>query len=354
MPNQQQFENDLRHRRISRGWSQDQLAHRSGLSRAGISAIETDRLVPSAAAALALAAALECRVEDLFHLRRPEPAEPQWAWPPGRDPCRYWTAEVGGVERLYPVAATPMGVVHHDGIYQGGSCIGRGRSDPRRTLIMACCDPAVGLLAAELARMSDVRLIALQRPSLISLSLLGGGLIHVAGIHLTNADQPGGNAKVVRSELGSGYSLLRVARWEEGIAFAPGRRLSSVRAAVRSDLCWIGREDGSGARQCLDEILGNRRPMPRRVATDHRGVAEAIRSGWADAGVCLRLVSEEAGLDFLGVRQEAYDLCFPARWQQDPRIQALLKAVRSPGYRQALGELPGYDSAETGELQHVS
>ena len=94
--------------------------------------------------------------------------------------------------------------------------------------------------------------------------------------------------------------------------------------------------------------------MPRCVATDHRGVAEAIRSGWADAGVCLRLASEEAGLDFLAVRQESYDLCFPAQLQGDPRIQALLDVVRSAAYRRALSELPGYDSAETGELQHVT
>jgi molybdate-binding protein/transcriptional regulator with XRE-family HTH domain len=353
MDNPPQFENDIRQRRTSRGWSQVQLARRSRLSRAGISAIETGRLIPSAAAALALAAALECRVEDLFRLRPTELVEPQWAWPPGRDRCRYWAAEVGGVERLYPVSATPMGVVQHDGVYQDGARVAGARSDPRRTLMMACCDPAVGLLAAELARVADVRLIAIQRPSRMSLSLLGEGLVHVAGVHLTSADQPGGNASVVRNDLGSGYRLLRVARWEEGIAFAPVRRLSSIRAAVRSNLCWIGREIGSGARQCLDELLGGKRAMPRCVATDHRGVAEAIRSGWADAGVCLRLVSEEAGLDFLGVRQEAYDLCFPARWEGDPRIQALLDVVRSPAYRKALGELPGYDSAQTGDLQHV-
>jgi molybdate-binding protein len=158
---------------------------------------------------------------------------------------------------------------------------------------------------------------------------------------------------VVRDDLGPGFRLLRVARWEEGIALSPSRKLTSVRAAQRSDLCWIGRENGSGARQCLDELLGSRRAMPRCIATDHRGVAEAIRSGWADAGVCLRLVSEEAGLDFLGVRLEAYDLCFPARWEEDPRIQALLDVVRSASYRRTLGELPGYNSAETGELQHV-
>jgi molybdate-binding protein len=122
---------------------------------------------------------------------------------------------------------------------------------------------------------------------------------------------------------------------------------------VRSNLRWVGREEGSGARQCLDELLGGRTP-PRRLASDHRGVAEAVRSRWADAGVCLRLVSEEAGLDFLHVREEIYDLCFPDRWKGDHRIQALLHVVRSQSYRTAMGELPGYDSAETGKPFRVS
>jgi molybdate-binding protein/transcriptional regulator with XRE-family HTH domain len=354
MANLPSFENRVRDRRLQSGWSQEELARRSGLSRAGISAIETGRLIPSAAAALALASAMECRVEDLFNLRRTDVREPRWAWPPEHEPCRYWAAEVGGSERLYPVAATPMGVIPHDGTYRNSSCSGAGRSDPRRTLVMACCDPAVGLLAAELARTADVRLIALERTSRTSLTLLGQGLVHVAGVHMASADQPAGNAGVVRNELGLGYCLLRAALWEEGIAVTPSRRLSSVRATLRSGVAWIGRERGSGARQCLDELLGPGRAAPRCVASNHRGVAEAVKSGWADAGVCLRLVSDEAGLDFLGVRQEAYDLCFPALWEDDIRIQALLNVIRSPSYRQALGELPGYDSVETGDLQHAN
>src|SRR5262249_37745144 len=160
------------------------------------SAIESGRLIPSTAAALALAAAFECRVEELFGLRRPGDVEPSWAWSPGHEPCRYWVAEVGGVERLYPAEATPLGMVHHDGVWEGGGCRAAGPTDPRRTLIMACCDPAVGLLAAELARTAGVRLVALERPSRMSLQLLGRGLVHVAGIHLSRADQSGGNARV--------------------------------------------------------------------------------------------------------------------------------------------------------------
>ena len=158
---------------------------------------------------------------------------------------------------------------------------------------------------------------------------------------------------MVRHEIGTGYALVRAACWEEGIAAATGLRLASVSKAVGSHLRWVGREHGSGARQCLDELFGDRCP-PCRLASSHRGVAEAVRCGWADAGVCLRLVSEEAGLDFLHVREEFYDLCFPERWAGDQRIQALLRVVRSASYRRALDDLPGYSSAETGEQHDVS
>src|SRR5579883_3381504 len=112
------FENHLRDRRMRLGWSQDEVARRAGLSRAGVRAIETGRLIPSAAAALALAETLGCRVEDLFHLRRPEPQGPAWAWPPRHESSRYWQAEVGARRLLYPVEATPLGVVPHDGVAQ--------------------------------------------------------------------------------------------------------------------------------------------------------------------------------------------------------------------------------------------
>lgn len=346
------FETTLRERRVLRGWSQQELSRHSGLSRAGVSAIETGRLVPSTAAALALALALGCRVEDVFRLRGVEPPDVAWAWPPTREPCRYWQAEVGARRMLYPVEETLARMVPHDGVSRGGRPTGPDGDAAARTLVLAGCDPSAGLLAAELAHIANVRLLALPRSSRSALSLLARGLVHVAGVHLASAGEPGGNAAVVRESLGPGYHLVRAARWDEGVAFAPAARLRTIRGALGAKLRWVGREAGSGARACLDELLGGRRP-PRRLALDHRGVAQAVRSGWADAGVCLRLVGEEAGLGFLPVRQEDYDLCFPEALQGDHRLVALLQALRSPSYRKASGELPGYDTRETGELRLV-
>jgi molybdate-binding protein/transcriptional regulator with XRE-family HTH domain len=347
-----QLESRLKEERLRRGWSQEELARRSGLSRSGISAIEMGRLVPSAAAALALAAAFGGRVEDLFRLPRSAPEAPAWAWRPRGGAFRFWQAEVAGQTRLYPVEATLMGTLPHDGAVEEDFTRDLARLDPSRTLVVACCDPAVGILAAELARSAGVRLLPLSRSSRLALALLKEGLVHVAGVHLSRADAAEGNREAARAALGSDYSLLRVACWEEGVAFEPGLRLTSVGDALRAELRWVGRDPGSGAARCLEELLGTER-LPHHVAFDHRGVAEAVRCGWADLGVCLRLASEEAGLDFLGVRQEAYDLCYPASLAGDPRLQALVAAVRSPSYRRLLDALPGYDGAETGAIEHV-
>ena len=96
------------------------------------------------------------------------------------------------------------------------------------------------------------------------------------------------------------------------------------------------------------------RRTPRCIARNHQGVAEAVRSGWADAGVCLQLVSEEAGLKFLPVQTESCDICFPASLTDDRRVKALLKVVRSVAYRRLMGNLPGYETNDTGSFRSAN
>jgi molybdate-binding protein/DNA-binding XRE family transcriptional regulator len=357
------LENDVRAFRERAGWSQDELARKAGVSRAGISAIETGALVPSTGSALALARAFGCTVEDLFRLpggkQSTDKDESRWAWLPTQSESRYWRAEMAGYCLAYPVEISPLGLLPHDGTVQNGVFHAHPRAAPAQTLVIACCDPAVGLLAAELGRAADVRLIVLQRSSQAALELLSLGLIHAAGVHLAPSDRPDDNRTAARKHLraGSYYRLLRVADWDEGIAFAPELQFKTIREVVNSSVHWVSREPGSGARKCLDDVMGNKRKQPiaggLRFAFNHRGVADAIRGGWAEAGICLRLTSLEANLNYLNVRREAYDLCFPVELAQDPRIQALIRAVRSSTYRRLIGELPGYDSTLTGEMQRI-
>lgn len=342
MVDEPRLESRVRDERQLRGWTQDELSRRSGVSRSGIGAIETGRLVPSAAAALALAGALGCRVEDLFRLAGSAADDPEWAWAPARSPGRYWLAEVGGRFRRYPVEPTLAGTIPHDGVFPSeGAGTARG-AVAGTTCVLACCDPAVGLLAGPLAA-SGIRLLALPRSSSSSLELLRSGLVHAAGVHLAGADEPGGNAEAVRRRLGDGFRVARVACWDEGVVLDPSRKVRTLETAVRARLRWVGREPGSAARDCQDALLPDNR-APRGIARTHRGVAEAIRSGWADAGIGLRLAAEEAGLDFLKVREEAYDMVYADG--ADRVVRALLEALASSAYRRWLGDLPGYRLAE--------
>jgi molybdate-binding protein/DNA-binding XRE family transcriptional regulator len=372
--------NRVREQRLSRQWSQAELAARAGISRAAVSAIEGERLVPSVAAALSLASVFECSVEDLFGANSETETSTQWAWPPtmlsgGRQSpgfaqasghIRYWSGTIQGRTFFYPVEATPLGELPHDGVADPSSAsplavrttVTRGQVAARhrsasQTLIMAGCDPAAGLLARLYEQASGYRMLVFSRSSRQALELLQQGLVHVAGVHLASSEEHDGNAAPVRKILSQPAKLLRVTEWEDGIALGSGlSAVSSVRAVLRNRLTWIGREPGSGARQCLDELLDDR-PAPRRIARDHRGVAEAVRCGWADAGVCLRLVAEEAGLRFLPIRTEGYDLCFTQIMGDDPRVQALIRVLQSQEYRLLIGDLPGYETRRAGELQNV-
>ena len=337
----------VRDHRRAREWSQGELAARSGVSRTGISAIETGRSAPSTAAALSLARALECTVEDLFTLPTGRGDDPGWAWQPGSTETRFWQATVGARTLRYPIESITGARFPHDGTIEGGTATTAG--DPHKTLVIAGCDPSVGLLAAEAARQEGLRILGISRSSGDALKLLRQRLVHVAGVHLANEGDAGNRAAVLK-QLGDGFRLLRLTRWDSGLASRPDRRLRSVEAARRARLRWIGRETGSGARLCLDAVLAGT-VEPLHLARDHRGVSEAIRVGYADAGICLRLVSDEAGLSFLPLQTEPYDLCFSPSLEDDWRIRALIRVVRSASYRRLLGDLPGYDTSTTGQSE---
>ncbi|MCS7089899.1 MAG: substrate-binding domain-containing protein [Verrucomicrobiota bacterium] len=334
------------------GWSQAELARQAGLPRSTVSAIETRQLTPSVTAALALARALACSVENLFGVVTLASAEktPRWAWRPPASPARFWTAEVHSQRFLFPIEDSCWHGMAHDGVATDGHQIEANGDSAERTLVLACCDPGAWLLATEYARTTGFRMLVFERSGAEALDLLKRGLVHLAGLHRSTESQPELNLETVRSYLGRGYWLLHLADWEEGLAVRPANRRHSMASLVRSSRRWALREPGSAARECLEQWI-ECRSVDGQVVHGHRAVALAVRSGWADAGVCVRLAAEESRLDFFCLRRERLDLCFPGSLRRDPRIRALLQLIRTSAYRRQVNELPGYTPTTTGELE---
>lgn len=342
--------------RRDRSWSQEQLAEKGAVSRAEVSAIETGRLVPSVAVALRIASALGQSVEAVFGPQNAQPVVP-WAWEQtAAGDGRVWQASVNGRTNVYPVELTAAGVLPHDGWFDGRRLHPRARATPEGTLVIAGCDPLVGLLARELTLRHRIRVLPLLRSSAQALDLLRQGLVHAAGLHVTDTAGRSTNDRVVRTTLGAGHRLIHQVQWDSGIAVIAERRERSAAALLRANVRWVNREEGSAARHTFDTLLASRRRPAgyEHVVRDHRAVATTVASGWAEAGVCVRPAAAEARLSFISVQQEAYELCVVDSHMDDPRIAALIATLQSTAYRQLVADVPGCNSAQTGDVRSVA
>ena len=346
--------NALLQKRLACDWTQAEMARRAGISRAAVSAIEGEHLTPSVTTAIALARALNCSVEELFHGGGYASATRAqvWAWPAPGDPCRYWEAEVFGRRLLFPLEESALNAAPHDGVWESGVCRAAEQPDSELTLTVATCDPAVGLLAREYARESGFRMLVFPRGGAAAMDLARHRKIHVAALHRSSEKAPERNANTAREILGDNAMLLRAATWEAGVAFAENGRFHSIEQLAKEVGKWAVREPGSAARECLDDLLEGAEPSGK-IVFSHRSVADSIRAGWAEAGVCIKFSAMEAGLGFLPLRKEALDFCFYSSLEHDPRIQALIRVLQSPRYRQCLNELPGYSAEHTGETRRI-
>src|SRR5262245_57407556 len=170
----------LRAARAQLGISQAELAHRAGVTRQAVSAIESGKAVPTMSVALRLARVLGRRVDDLFRLVDELPTVGAELLDghdlSAEEVIRVQVANVGGrliARPLTGAAGVVLTLPRANGIVRLGSDVtergpdGRGRTstqgpvqvelftDPGRlesTLVAVGCDPATSLLAEHLRR----------------------------------------------------------------------------------------------------------------------------------------------------------------------------------------------------------
>src|SRR5687768_8330804 len=138
---------ELRRRRLDLGLSQAEFAETAGVSRALVGAVEQGRHVPSVDAAMRIAQALGTSVEALFAPAAPPAPRAALAVLGGAlghgEPVR--VGEVAG--RVVAAAldrdewAAPDGVAERGGVRLFAGA-------PPRGLVVAGCDPALGVAAA--------------------------------------------------------------------------------------------------------------------------------------------------------------------------------------------------------------
>ena len=358
----------VRRARRSRGFSQQQVASRAGISRQAISAIETGITDPSLRVAFALARALDVTVGDLFGPGNPAaPVAATAVGPPGGAGARVTLAAMGTGYVALPLrgaAAGRAGFFPASGLADGPGP-GRTRAGrtvrpigpARPTLVAAGCDPALPLLAAPLALLDPpVGFTWWPCPSQEALGLAAGGLVHVAGAHLRGPDGAY-NSGAAADRLPGGGEVIGFCSWREGLALRPGRvgGISGIRDLAESGLRLVNREPGAEARTLLDRELAaagipaSQLPGYGTRAAGHLHLAAAIAAGLADAGIASEPAARAYDLAFIPLAAEHFDLVIPASLVSTPEVQGLLKVLSSAWLLDQLASLPGYDPARCGE-----
>jgi putative molybdopterin biosynthesis protein len=220
-------------------------------------------------------------------------------------------------------------------------------------LITGSHDPVLDHLA-DLLRPTGVSLISTHRGSMGGIIALKKDECHAAPTHLLSPDGTYNTAYIRKYLPGTATDLICIAGRQQGIVSRDGLSLPDLRG--RS---FINRQKGSGTRMLLDYELKKAGIDPsslpgfEREVTTHIAVALAVKSGEADAGMCVYSAAKALGLPFVPVAQERYELAIRREHREDPRIRALIQALQSGEFKEILNRLGGYDTTETGILRSV-
>lgn len=359
--------------RKSRGLGASDLARRVNVSRQTIHAIEAGSYVPNTEVALNLARALEVTVDELFSLRgnARDSAESlaaevlSAANPVKGQPVRI--CHIGSRWVSVPVSATPYYMPEADGmIQQTGRANGRAslvvfakEDAAQKRLVLAGCDPATGILARMVEKISGIEIVSAAASSKLALTWLSEGKVHIAGSHLEDVTTGEFNLPFLRKQFPrEEFSVVTFARWEEGLVVAPGnpKHIRNIEDLAHKSVRFVNREPGSGSRALLDQRMKKAGIPPqsvdgyKRVAYGHLAAAYFVVAGEADVCLATRSAAQTFALDFVPLHSERYDLVIRKQSADLPAVKTFLDILQRADLRRKLQALAGYDTAETGAV----
>jgi molybdate-binding protein len=204
---------------------------------------------------------------------------------------------------------------------------------------------------------ADARATWLPGGSMRSLDLLQERLIHVAGMHLSEAGTETGHEAIVRARFpGERMLIINLTSWREGLVVPPGNPLGIEGGAdlLQPRLRFATREEGAGARRLVEDLLASAGAdaalLSGPEASGHVEVAQLVRSGAADVGIAIESVALANGLGFVPLTEERFDLVVRASAAERAPVARLLETLDEPSFKAEMAHLPGYDTDLSGQV----
>jgi putative molybdopterin biosynthesis protein len=209
-------------------------------------------------------------------------------------------------------------------------------------------------------RMPQVRFLRCYNGSMDGLNALYRGTANLITTHLWDGDTGEYNIPYVRHLLpGQRALIINLVFRYEGFYVAPGnpKNINDWPDLLRSDIRFINRERGSGARVLLDEKFQQLNLDPRAIPnynqeeTSHLTIASCVARGEVDVGLGIEKAAMQVqNVEFIPLQKERYDLVMLRHDLDKPPFQALLSILRSPVFRNEITGMGGYDVSQMGDI----
>jgi len=156
--------------------------------------------------------------------------------------------------------------------------------------------------------------------------------------------------------------LVAFARREQGLVLPPGnpKRLRGLADVLALGARIAMRQQGTGAQMLLDVLLKRADATTRDLrrletpALTGPDLAEMVRAGQADCGIATRASARSAGLDFVPLVWENFDLAMRQRSYFRPAMQGLIRFLSEKRLLQRAEELTGYDPSPAGQIRFAA
>lgn len=190
---------------------------------------------------------------------------------------------------------------------------------------------------------------------------VAGGSV-AASMHLHALDDPQADANLTaltgRGDM-QDCVLIGFCRREQGFLLPPGNplKIGGIDDIVAKRARIALRPKGAGAQLLLLSLLQKSKRLldqltvAQPAAPTGPDIAQAIRAGRADTGIATRGVANAAGLDFVPIVWERFDLLMRQRDYFRAPLQALMGFLRSDVFAARAQEMGGYDVSETGVVR---
>jgi molybdate-binding protein len=155
--------------------------------------------------------------------------------------------------------------------------------------------------------------------------------------------------------------MVAFCRREQGLLLAPGNplKIRAIEDVIAKRARIAMRPKGAGAQLLLLSLLHRAKAAPDAlvsvspVCPTGPDIAQAIRAGRADAGIATRSVANSAGLEFMSLVWEPFDLLMRQRDYFHPPLQALIRFLQSDELAARAQEMGGFDLVAAGTVRFV-